>query len=52
MICLCRAVPEEATAITEIVVDAFAEEVKANGCAPRGYDSPDMRRKCMSTFLA
>lgn len=45
---LSPAVPEDAELLTEIIVDAFREEVAMYGHGPRAYDSVELRRKCIA----
>jgi len=49
MITVIEAAPREAGLLTDIIKDAFAEEVVRNGCGPRDYDSVEARRKCMES---
>lgn len=46
-VALSPALPEDAGLLTEIVVDAFREEVARYGHGPRNYDSVELRRKCI-----
>lgn len=47
MVTLVAAALDDVELLTEIIVDAFRDEVRLYGRGPRGYDSVERRRKAM-----